>query len=156
MQRRLQLVLFLLILSASAYSQNLRRDTITTVGRKYSYHGKVMSQNHLMSIMKKKDLGGEIAKEIKLCHRDRKIQTGFEIIAAFMLLEGVYTVGEYQASQYIPANKYISPESMPHLYLGVGFLGGGILAGLAVLPVRALRMKHARKVIELYNQSPMN
>jgi hypothetical protein len=147
---------FCLLLPFRSHSQAVRTDSITVKGMRYEYRGKTMSQNHLMSLLKKKDPPPPLLKEIKQTHHLRKMQTGLEMLGALMLVEGGSSVMEYEASQFLPSNKYIHPEPVLYLQLGIGVLAGGVISGLAAIPVRTARMRHARKVIELYNQMPMN
>jgi hypothetical protein len=152
----LSLTLFGFLLFLHCNSQALRIDSITSKGMRYEYRGKTMSQNHLMAMLKKKDLPPPLMQEIQLTHHLRKMQTCFEILGALMVVEGGSSVAEYEVSQYIPTNKYFKSESVIYLQLGIGVLAGGIISGLVAIPVRTARMKHARKVIELYNQMPLN
>ncbi len=144
-------LLCLFLLSAVLFSQTAHRDPITDLGRRYLYQGKRMSQNHLLSLLRKQDLGETLNREINSCRKMRKLQTACEVLGGAGLVEGASTVAEYYATSFIPPNKYYNREPVSTLYLGVGVMLGGLVAGAAVLPIRALRMKHARRVVELYN-----
>jgi hypothetical protein len=150
------LFFFFTLLACYTSAQENHRSPISESGRRYVYQGKRMSQNHLMFLLKRQDLEEPISHEIHLTRKLRKVQTGCMLLGALGVVEGWSFVFEYYATSLIPANPYFKPQPITNLYWGGGIMLGGLVAGLTAIPVRALRMKHARRVVELYNQGAMN
>jgi hypothetical protein len=130
----------------SANSQDKKDLHIVKEGKHYLLNGKKTSEFRIVSILSKENLPSSLLLEIQDSRRYKKIGT-------VSFITGLPLLG-FGSLNFFVSHVLNSPPSYANISLGI--LGTGILLEIAAYTIKRSRLRHAKKAIDLYNQSVLN